>query len=105
MSAGAVEHNDATRRRIVIYSTPFCGYCAAAKSLLQAKGVAYEEIDLYDEPTRRAEMIERSGRRTVPQIFIGTEHVGGFDDLQALEANGELDGKLAALTATDSNDT
>jgi glutaredoxin 3 len=82
---------------VVVYSTPFCGYCAAAKSLLQAKGVAYVDIDLYEAPARRAEMITRTGRRTVPQIFIGAEHIGGFDDLQALEAAGQLDAKLAAL--------
>ncbi len=86
---------------IIIYSSPFCGYCAAAKSLLEAKGAAYSEIDILAEPRRRAEMIERTGRRTVPQIFIGERHVGGFDDLQALEAAGELDPLLHGLANDD----
>lgn len=81
--------------QIVIYTTPFCGYCAAAKSLLAAKGATYTEIDLYEEPQRRNEMIERSGRRTVPQIFIGERHIGGFDDLAALDNDGKLDPLLS----------
>ncbi|MGD8324076.1 MAG: glutaredoxin 3 [Gammaproteobacteria bacterium] len=85
---------------IVIYSSPFCGYCAAAKSLLHAKGVSFEEIDIFAEPQRRAEMIERSGRRTVPQIFIGDQHVGGFDDLNSLERAGRLDPLLEGLTSS-----
>lgn len=76
---------------MVLYTTPFCGYCSAAKRLLDAKGVEYQEIDTLMDAARRAEMIERSGRRTVPQIFIGDTHVGGFDDLNALERRGELD--------------
>lgn len=84
---------------IVIYSTPFCGFCTAAKALLNAKGVAFEEIDLFEDPARRQEMIERTGRRTVPQIFIGADHIGGYDDLQALDASGELDALLAAEPA------
>lgn len=91
------ETTDTAAPAIVVYSTPFCGYCAAAKSLLQAKGAAFDDIDLYSQPERRVEMIERSGRRTVPQIFFGTEHIGGYDDLQALEDSGQLDAKLAAL--------
>jgi glutaredoxin 3 len=82
---------------ILIYSSPFCGYCAAAKSLLTAKNVQYEEIDVLAEPDRRREMIERSGRRTVPQIFIGEKHIGGFDDLRSLDAAGGLDPLLAEL--------
>ena len=84
---------------IVVYSSPFCGYCAAAKALLSAKGARFEEIDVVAEPDRRKEMIARSGRRTVPQIFFGTQHIGGFDDLQALDADGELDARLAAAPA------
>lgn len=76
---------------IVIYSSPFCGYCAAAKSLLQRKGVEYREIDILANPQARIEMIERTGRRTVPQVFIGSHHVGGFDDLSALDSEGKLD--------------
>lgn len=84
-------------QRIVVYSTPFCGYCGAAKRLLTDKGAEFTEIDVMFEPARRQEMIEKSGgRRTVPQIFIDGRHVGGFDDLSALDSSGELDGLLAA---------
>lgn len=83
-----------------MYASPFCGYCAAAKRLLRAKGVAFTEIDVLAEPERRAEMIERSGRRTVPQIFIGTRHIGGFDDLNALEQRGELDPLLQGAASS-----
>lgn len=87
----------ATPPGIVIYSSPFCGYCAAAKSLLQAKGATWLEIDVLTNPQRRGEMIDRTGRRTVPQIFIGTRHVGGFDELRSLEDSGRLDPLLEAL--------
>ena len=80
--------------RVVLYTTPICGYCAAAKRLLDARGVPYREIDVLMDPAMRAEMGARSGRRTVPQIFIGDTHVGGFDDLNALEHSGELDALL-----------
>ena len=89
---------------VLIYSSAFCGFCAAAKSLLNAKGVAFEEIDILAEPQRRREMIDRTGRRTVPQIFIGERHIGGFDDLSALERAGELDPLLAQLRAGDNAD-
>lgn len=77
--------------RVVIYTTAFCGYCSRARQLFEHKGVAFEEIRVDQEPERRREMIERSGRRTVPQIFIGDRHVGGCDDLFALERAGGLD--------------
>ena len=78
-----------------IYTTMWCPYCARAKSLLDKKGVAYREISLDEEPRRRAEMVERShGGRTVPQIFINGEHIGGCDDMMALERAGKLDPKL-----------
>ncbi len=80
---------------IVMYSRATCPYCNAAKDLLRGKGRDWEEIDVGLEPERRAEMVERSGRTTVPQIWIGERHVGGYDDLSALEARGELDGLLA----------
>jgi glutaredoxin 3 len=83
--------------RIVMYASPFCGYCGAAKRLLAGKGVEYTEIDVIAEPERRAEMMELSGRRTVPQIFIGDKHVGGYDDLKALDSTGELDELLSGL--------
>jgi len=81
---------------VMIYTTPFCGYCLAAKRLLGGKGVAFEEIDVAGDPSRRAEMIQRAnGRRTVPQIFVGATHVGGFDDMSALDRAGRLDPLLA----------
>ena len=76
---------------IEMYVKPWCPYCARAKRLLSAMGRDWKEIDIEAEPARRAEMIERSGRRTVPQIFVGERHVGGFDDLDALERAGQLD--------------
>ena len=76
---------------IVVYTKDSCPYCAMAKQLLQSKGVEWTEINIETEPGRREEMIERSGRMTVPQIFIGESHVGGFDDLSAMESAGELD--------------
>jgi glutaredoxin 3 len=83
---------------IVMYSSAFCGYCAAAKSLLRQKNVEFTEIDVLAQPEKRDEMIARSGRRTVPQIFIGSRHVGGFDDHNVLEKSGELDALIAAAT-------
>ena len=81
---------------VEIYTTPLCGYCAAAKRLLTAKGVSYAETDV-SSPDARAGMIQRAGgRRTVPQIFIGGTHVGGYDDLNALERAGKLDPLLSA---------
>jgi thioredoxin reductase (NADPH) len=79
---------------IVIYSKETCPYCDMAKRLLAGKGQRWTEIDVEAEPARRDEMIERSGRRTVPQIWIGERHVGGFDDLAALDRAGELDALL-----------
>jgi glutaredoxin 3 len=80
-----------------VYSQPFCGYCSAAKRLLNEKGVEYSEIDVMFETGRRDEMIERSGgRRTVPQIFIDGRHIGGYDDLSALDRAGELDRLLGS---------
>ncbi len=76
---------------IEIYTKQTCPYCVAAKRLLASKGQTWQEIDIEAEPARREEMIQRSGRRTVPQIFIDGRHVGGFDDLAALDRAGELD--------------
>ncbi|WP_170420991.1 glutaredoxin 3 [Ruegeria arenilitoris] len=82
---------------VVIYTSPLCGFCQAAKRLLNQKGVAFEEIDVLMNPKRKPEMIQRAGgRRTVPQIFIGDTHVGGCDDLYELEQAGKLDPLLAA---------
>ncbi|MFZ8942983.1 MAG: glutaredoxin 3 [Gemmobacter sp.] len=81
---------------VEIYTAPLCGYCHAVKGLLRRKGVAFAEIVLGALPERRAEMVARAaGGRTVPQIFIGGVHVGGCDDLHALEAAGRLDPMLA----------
>ena len=82
---------------VEIYTSPWCGYCRAAKVLLDRKGIAYTEIDVSGNPAKRQEMLGRAnGRWTVPQIFIGTIHVGGSDDLHALERAGKLDQLLAA---------
>ena len=81
---------------VEVYLTPTCPYCHAAKRLLVQKGVEFTEINVAHEPERRVEMTERSnGGRTVPQIFIGETHVGGCDDLYALEHEGKLDALLA----------
>jgi glutaredoxin 3 len=83
--------------RVEIYTKIFCGYCARAKRLLEVKGVAYEEYDISMGGPRRAEMIQRAdGRTTVPQIFIDGRHVGGSDDLHALDRDGRLDTLLEA---------
>ena len=81
--------------RVEIYTKAFCGYCARAKRLLDVKGVEYEEYDITFGGAKRAEMLQRAqGRTTVPQIFIDDRHVGGSDDLHALERNGQLDPML-----------
>ena len=83
--------------RILMYATGVCPYCVMAEKLLRAKGVAdIEKIRVDLDPARREEMMSRSGRRTVPQIYIGDRHVGGYDDLAALDRAGGLDPLLAA---------
>lgn len=83
--------------QIEMYMKPTCGFCHAAMRLLDSKNVGYTKIDLLSQPERRAEMIQKSGgRSTVPQIFINGQHIGGFDDLNALNASGKLDPLLAA---------
>ena len=79
---------------VVMYTTNWCPYCERARKLLARKDVAFDEIDLDSAPEKRAEMLQKSGRRTVPQIFIGETHVGGSDDLHALEDAGKLDALL-----------
>jgi glutaredoxin 3 len=82
--------------KIEIYTTRYCPYCISAKALLTRKGVAFTEIDVSGDPEERSKMVERAhGRFTVPQIFIGTMHVGGSDELHALERAGKLDALLA----------
>lgn len=82
---------------VEIYTSPMCGFCHAAKRLLKDKGVNFSEINVWADPSRKPEMIQRAnGGRTVPQIFVGEVHVGGCDDLYALERAGKLDQLLAA---------
>ncbi len=81
---------------VVMYSTRFCPYCIRARGLLDSKGVKYREIGVDAQPHLRSEMVERSGRYTVPQIWIGEQHVGGYDDLALLERQGRLDDLLSA---------
>ena len=82
--------------KVEIYTTSYCPFCIRAKSLLQRKGVAFNEIDVTDDDAMREKMIELSGgRRTVPEIFINGKIVGGYDELSALDAGGELDTMLA----------
>ena len=87
--------------RILLYTTQFCGYCRAAKNLLRAKGLDYEEIDVGFDPDKRADMVQSAGGlRTVPQIFIHGRHVGGYDELAALEREGKLNDWLANMLET-----
>jgi len=84
--------------RVVLYTTPYCGYCRAAKYLLGKKGVTLTEIDVSEDMERRREMIERAfGRRSVPQIFINDTHIGGYDELAELERAEKLDALLAEV--------
>ncbi|MEM8871931.1 MAG: glutaredoxin 3 [Pseudomonadota bacterium] len=81
---------------VELYTTPICGYCVAAKRLLESKGVSFSEFNVMLDSSKRTEMTQRSnGGRTVPQIFIGDQHIGGFDDMNALERAGKLDALLA----------
>ena len=81
--------------KVTIYTTAICGYCAAAKRLLASKGVSFVEIDVMRDSSKRQEMLEKAnGRHTVPQIFIGDLHVGGFDDMAELDRSGKLDALL-----------
>lgn len=86
-----------------MYSTSWCPYCQRARALLRAKGAKFEDIDVEAQPEKRAEMIARSGRSTVPQIFIDGRHIGGSDDLYALDAAGGLDPLLQAHPPTPSS--
>ncbi len=84
-------------KSVDIYTSPLCGFCHAAKRLLSQKGVNFSEIDIAAQPEKRAEMMQRAnGGRTVPQIFVGDVHVGGYDELNALERGKKLDALLAA---------
>jgi glutaredoxin 3 len=81
--------------KVEIYTTPFCGYCARARSLLDKKGAAYEEMDVMMDEKKRTEMRDRAKRSTVPQIFINGQYIGGSDELSELEQTGKLDLLLA----------
>ncbi len=83
-------------KTVLIYESGLCGFCHAAKRLLDGKGVEYSTIRVDKDAEQKQIMMDRSGRRTVPQIFIGDHHVGGFDDLYELESDGELDALLTA---------
>ncbi len=87
--------DDPSASHVIVFSSPFCGYCAAAKRLLMNKGADFIEVNILTNPERRQEMIELSGRRSVPQIFVGGQHIGGYTELSALDASGELDTLLA----------
>jgi len=82
---------------VVMYTTSWCPYCARARKLFDDKGVKYTEIDVEAEHSARAEMQQRSGRTSVPQIFVADRHLGGYDDTSALDRRGELDPLLAAV--------
>ena len=89
---------------IIMYSTTWCPFCDRARALLKAKGATFSEVKIDEDAAQRDIMLKRSGgRRTVPQIFIGERHVGGFDDLYALDRKGELDSLLRAAAAADSS--
>jgi glutaredoxin 3 len=81
--------------QITLYTTRFCPYCVRARQVLDEKGVTYQDKDVDTKPGLRQEMMERSGRRTVPQIWIGEQHIGGFDDMWLLERQGQLDELIA----------
>ncbi len=100
MSAMDASPNDASTAPLVqIYVTTYCPYCIAAKRLLEKKGIVWEEIDVTQDPERRAWLLEVTGQRTVPQIFIGGRPYGGYTDVAALDRRGELDPLLAPMPA------
>jgi glutaredoxin 3 len=84
--------------RVIVYTTNYCPYCFGAKAFLRSKDVEFEEIDVTDDPPRRAEMERLSARRTVPQIFIDGQSIGGYDDIRRLEATGALNRLLGRFT-------
>ncbi|OUS28274.1 glutaredoxin 3 [Gammaproteobacteria bacterium 45_16_T64] len=86
-------------KAVTLYTTPWCPYCVRAKHLLASKGVEFEDKDVSRAPALKKEMVKRSGRQTVPQIWIGTEHIGGCDELYALERSGRLEPMLTATSA------
>ena len=89
--------------RVTVYGDEHCAYCAAARMLFTRKGVRFEDVVVSRDADRLAEMEARSGRRSVPQIFVGDKHVGGFDELCSLDKSGELDKLLAELSDGDNS--
>lgn len=87
--------------RVVLYTTPWCPFCVRARQLLEQKGVDYENIDVSRDPARKQEMMQASGRHTVPQIWINAEHIGGCDELFALERSGRLDRMIESEQGSD----
>ncbi|MDE0746133.1 MAG: glutaredoxin 3 [Porticoccaceae bacterium] len=90
--------------QVVLYGTRFCPYCTAARHLLSAKGVNYEDISVDSDMNLRREIMEKSGQRTVPQIWIGEKHVGGYSELQQIETLGQLDALLKNGVELDKTD-
>lgn len=90
---------------VVMYSTRFCPYCVRARQLLDSKHIVFTDIGVDAEPELRREMMQRSGRHTVPQIWIGEQHIGGYDDLAMLEMRGQLDELLNAACAASPNNS
>ena len=93
-----IQNADALTAQVTMYATDWCPFCVRAEKLLVSKGANVKKINVEDHPDRRAEMVEMTGRRTVPQIFIGDRHVGGHDDLVALERVGDLDALLKNIS-------
>ena len=93
---------EAATNTVVMYSNNSCAYCGAARTLLTKKGVSFADVLINKDPDKRAEMLARSGRTSVPQIFVGETHVGGFDELCELNMSGELDKLLAGTTPSES---
>jgi len=91
VAAGEHAAGEIVIQKVLMYTTAVCPYCQMAERLLVAKGVEIDKVRVDLDPARRAEMMEKTGRRTVPQIYIGETHVGGYDDLAALERAGKLD--------------
>ena len=93
-----IQNADALTAQVPMYATDWCPFCVRAEKLLVSKGANVKKINVEEQPDRRAEMVEMTGRRTVPQIFIGDRHVGGHDDLVALERVGDLDALLKNIS-------
>lgn len=87
--------HDPSASQVVVYSSPYCGYCAATGRLLRSKGIDFLELNVLTDPERRQQMVDLTGNQTVPQILIGGRHVGGYAELIDLEAKGQLDVLLA----------